>query len=376
MIRSTDLQHRCLFASLTNSFVIILGVIFGTIVSPLALGQTTAYTVIELPAAADGGLIGLNNLGDVAGRAGKSFATDSRAIIWRHDNSPPKELAGLFQDEYSSASAVNDLGQVIGASNTDTAIVPFIWQPTGGMQRVPIPSGDNGGQAFGINKSGDVVGCSSGPRGERAFMWGRTSGVRDLGVLPGGSYSRARDVNDPGEIVGTSSSPVGDHAVLWGKIGGPRDLGTLPGDTSSEAFAINNDGAVVGTSKGRGGTRAFLWTKGSGMQDLGMLPGGHSSRAFDINDAGTVVGTSTSSLGSRAFIWTQDRGMKDLNGLVSTQRGLVYVEARAINSKGQIVVTGTDHHRHFSTGEKAATEDRLCAPAPGLTFLLTPVPAR
>jgi probable HAF family extracellular repeat protein len=357
------------------SLIIAILVTIAELVSPEhTLAQTTAYTVVEL-AAADAGQVScrINNLGDLVGRSGRSGVGETRATLWSHGNLQPKHLGALPGGEYSSASAINDAGEVAGASNTGNAIVPFIWNPTSGLHTVSLLPGDNCGQGFGINKYGHLVGYSSGPNGARAFLWAASTGARNLGSLPGGSYSRARQVNDSDEVVGTSASPAGDRAVLWTKTGQVRDLGTLSGDTSSEAMAINNAGDVVGYSKGPGGLRAFLWTQATGMQDLGVLPGGSSSRAFDINDLGYVVGSSTTSSGDdHAFIWTKQTGMTDLNSAASAGLGVVFMEAHAINSTGEIVVMG----KATSEGGIILPEHQDCAPAPPSTFLLIPAPAR
>jgi len=230
------------------------------------LAQTTAYTVSELSAA--GVPCRLNNLGDVAGKAADSPSGESRAAIWNHGSLRPMNFGSLGDGEYSSASGINDAGEVAGAANIAMAIVPFVWTSTGGLRRIPLLPGDNCGQALGINQYGHVAGYSSGPNGRKAFLWTRSAGVHNLGVLPGGNYSRACDINDLDEVAGTSASAAGDRAFLWNKTGNMRDLGTLPGDTSSEGSAINNNGDVVGYSKGPQGMRVFLWTQATGMQDL------------------------------------------------------------------------------------------------------------
>jgi probable HAF family extracellular repeat protein len=114
--------------------------------------------------------------------------------------------------------------------------------------------------------------------------------------------------------------------------------------------------------------RAFLWTQATGMQDLGVLSGANSSRALGINDMGVVVGASTSSSGDRAFIWTKETGMRDLNGAAPVNFDAVFVEAHAINKRGQILVMGIP--MHDAHGSESASQ---CAPAPPLSFLLTPV---
>jgi len=351
-----------------SSLIIALLVgIAGLVPARQTLAQMTAYTVSELPAA--GVPCRLNNLGDMAGRAGDSLSGETRATIWNHARLSRRNLGKLAGGEYSSASGINDAGEVAGAANVAKAIVPFVWMPTGGLQRIPLLPGDNCGQAFSINKYGHVAGYSSGPNGRKAFLWRRSGGVHNLGVLPGGNYSSACDVNDLDEVAGTSASAAGNRAVLWTRAGSVRDLGTLPGDTSSEASAINNNGDVVGYSEGPQGMRAFLWTQATGMQDLGVLPGGNSSRALGINDMGAVVGSSTSSSGDRAFIWTKQAAMRDLNSAASVALGVVFVEAHAINYRREILVLGMTTQHSNGSGETPS----LCAPAPPSSFLLTPV---
>ena len=362
---------------LTYALGAIVALTAGSSTTQQVFGQTSTYLVTDL-SGADAGQVPskLNNLGDIAGRAPSAAKGGIRATVWNHSDRKSKQLGALLGGDYSSASAINDAGEVAGASNIREAILPFIWTPTTGLQRVQLLPGDNCGQANGINKLGHVAGYSSGPNGTKAFLWTRSKGVHNLGVLPGGNYSRTCDINDLDEVAGTSASSTGDHAVLWTKTGNVRDLGTLPGDTSSEATAINNNGDVVGYSKGPRGMRAFLWTQASGMQDLGVLPGGNSSRALGINDKSTVVGSSTSSSGDHAFLWTKQTGMTDLNSAESINLDVVFIDAHAINEKGAIIASGRVMHEVDASGHTVATDAQQCAPAPPSTFLLTPVVAK
>ena len=366
-IKSASLPFSINRINPTRVVSVLFALTAGVIACPEIFGQATEYAISQLSA---GGVpCRLNNLGDVAGRAGNSPSGETRAIIWNHGNLRPANLGNIGAGEYSSASSINDAGEVAGSANTANSIVPFVSTPARGLQRIPLLPGDNCGQAFGINKYGHVAGYSSGPNGKKAFLWTQSVGVRNLGVLPGGNYSSACDINDRDEVAGTSGSAAGDRAVLWTKTGNARDLGTLPGDTSSEASAINNNGDVVGYSKGPQGMRAFLWTKATGMTHLGVLPGGNSSRALGINDMGAVVGSSTSSSGDRAFIWTKQTGMRDLNTAASVTSAVVFFEADAINSRGEILVLGSAGHESHLSSENGSQ----CAPAPPSSFLLTPV---
>ena len=353
----------------------ILGVILTTVtvIGPVrvALGQAPQYLVTDLTGE-DATQVPskLNNLGDIVGRKAGNGEGAPRATLWGHSRSNTKHLGAFPGGDYSSATGINDAGEIAGVSNSGTAILPFVWTEKSGLRHLPLLPGDSCGQAVAINKHGHVVYYSSGPSGGRAVLWTDKTGPRNLGVLPGGNYSRARDLNDSDEVAGVSGSSDGERAVLWTKSGSMRDLGTLLGDSSSEAMAINNAGDVVGYSKGPNGMRAFVWTKGGGMEELGILPGGNSSRALGINDSGAVVGTSTSASGDHAFVWEKQTGILDLNDTASAALGIVLIEAHAINRKGQILAMGKMAH------EIMAAEDQVCAPAPPLSFLLTPVAGR
>jgi probable HAF family extracellular repeat protein len=341
------------------------------IASTKVVGQTRQYAVTELSNEDAAGVpCKLNNFGDIVGRTSSKGEGAPRATLWNHSGAKVKHLGVLAQGDYSSATGINDAGEIGGVSNTATAILPFVWTEKGGLQRLPLLPGDNGGQTIAINKYGHVVYYSSGPNGCRTLLWNRKTGLRNLGTLPGGNSSQAHDLNDSDEVAGVSASPAGDRAVLWTKSGNVRDLGTLPGDLVSEAVAINNAGDVVGYSKGPNGMRAFMWTKGDGMEELGTLPGGNSSRAIAINDAGAVVGSSTTASGDHAFIWKKQTGILDLNDTASAALGVVLIEAHAINRKGQILAMGKMAHGMMGS------EDQICAPAPPLSFLLTPVASR
>ena len=194
----------------------MLGVVLSTatIFGPIrvALSQTPEYAVTELTGE-DATQVPskLNNLGVIVGRKAGDGKGAQRAAVWSNSHSNGKHLGAFVGGDYSSATGINDTGEITGASNTATAILPFLWTEKGGLQRLPVLPGDTCGQAVAINKHGDVAAYSSGSNGARAFLWSRKGGgVRDLGTLPGGKYSRAHDLNDSDEVAGISGSLAGD----------------------------------------------------------------------------------------------------------------------------------------------------------------------
>jgi probable HAF family extracellular repeat protein len=328
----------------------------------LAVAQTYQVNDLPTPEGGDSVARGLNNAGNVAGRSGTTFATQTRAFVSRAFR--PFEILGtLPQGDYSAAFGINDFEQVVGGSNTATALQAFIWEPALGMQGLGALPGDNGSQAFAINNRGQVVGYSSGPQGIRAFIWSRIRGMEPLGTLPGGRSSMAMAVSDPGYVVGRSDSSAGARAFFWSATGGMVNLGALPGDSESQAMAVNDKATVVGFSGNGAQSRAFVWRPASGMAALPSLQGGDVARALGVNTQEQIVGFSTApDHAYRAVLWGADGKVRDLNAAISQPASVLLVEAQAINNRGQILVYGfrlpIDPDLHEN---------------PGRMFILTPI---
>ncbi|HYE65038.1 MAG TPA: DUF3466 family protein, partial [Pyrinomonadaceae bacterium] len=156
--------------------------------------------------------------------------------------------------------------------------------------------------ASAINESGQVVGYSETAGGHyHAFLYsgGRMTDLGTLGHVHaehggghnhGGDHSIAWGINDQGHVVGVSN----DRPFLY-RDGVMRDLGTLPGLSECSAFSINNSGYVVGSCSNHGdpSARAFLYKDGV-MLDLNDLIPANSgwllSVARSINERGQIAG--------------------------------------------------------------------------------------
>ena len=318
-----------------------------------ATSATTRYAITDL-----GGnfttsqALGLNNQGQVVGLASTRYIGGAQ----------PNQTVAPGDVQYTSflyangsvtsvpygGLAINDSGQIVGTgglyqNNALTPIPSLAHSPTTGVTF----SAD----ARAINNQGQVVGASAvDPAAQpnshtHAILYDKGQ-LTDLGTLSDGDYSRAEGINNQGQVVGTASIGSTEsggafvlHAFLWqnGKI---SDLGAL-GGAGSEAHAINDKGQVVGTLlrvTGRG--YAALWQNGT-LQDLGI-----SGEAYGINNAGQIVGATgfvgnTSLMpGSHAFVY-QNGHSTDLNTLIPVNSGWELRDAQAINDKGQICGTGT-----------------------------------
>ncbi|HPM22387.1 MAG TPA: DUF3466 family protein [Phycisphaerae bacterium] len=194
-------------------------------------------------------------------------------------------------DPVSSATAVNDAGEVTGYSYT------LRGDGTGGYHAFLLTPLDNNADGF--------------PDQWYAGAGGVNDLMTDLGTL-GGVNSWGRAINNNGDVVGESDydAPTGEHytrAFYWSD-GTMTDLGTLRDDPLhgfSAASAINDAGVIVGWAEDEErNRRAFVYRDGV-MQDLNDLlylldedgkritPGITLTEARDINEDGVIVGWGT-----------------------------------------------------------------------------------
>jgi probable HAF family extracellular repeat protein len=196
-----------------------------------------------------------------------------RAVIWGPEEDQIQELLPFPGDSVSSATAINDRGQVVGISGLCdravgrlSAIRAVIWE-NGTVDDMGNIGGDAWNTPMAINKHGEVVGFANVAPGTgfnaHAFRWTEEEGIEDLGALQGldqeHTLSQGLGINKKGQIVGMSCAPgFEDCRAFIYENGVMTDLNSLvPDFTGHLAFAndINDKGEITG---GTGDGNAFL----------------------------------------------------------------------------------------------------------------------
>ena len=191
--------------------------------------------------------------------------------------------------------------------------------------------GEPDGVAAAINDHGQVVGasgtCAPSTRIQElylvenhALLWerGMVTDLGNLGGTGGIAGNHACAINNQGQVVGHSELPNNTtfHGFLWTRETGMRDLDTLPGDVASLALGINDKGEVVGASlDAKFSPRAVLW-EGDAMTDLNTLipanSGLHLLLAVSISAGGEIVGLAVTNTGAlHGFLATPKHAKDD-----------------------------------------------------------------
>jgi probable HAF family extracellular repeat protein len=199
----------------------------------------------------NGAAYGANNLGQIVGlaetntRGSNCIAPQQfnvEAVIYGPKRGEIRVLPPLPGDVVAGAVAINDRGQVVGGSGPKCALPsPYyiahavLWQ-----DGKPIDLGNFGGVrnnlASAVNNRGQIVGASDLPGDENsqpfsapahAFLW-QHGVMTDLGTLPGLDFSSgAGSINERGQVVGTSCDvSFNCDGFLW-ENGVMTDLNTL-----------------------------------------------------------------------------------------------------------------------------------------------------
>lgn len=299
---------------------------------------TVSYTLTDLgtlPGGSYSSATSINNNGQVVGG---STTTSGQEHAFLYSNGTMYDLGVLPGGTSSSATGINDSGQITGNSNTASGLEHGFIDTAGVMIDLGTLIGARESYANGINNSGQVVGEASFSNNQFPAILFDHGQVKNLGTLAG-PWSSATAINDLGVIAGGTDTDRNINAFIY-QNGVMTDIGMLPNGSYSNATAINNNGQVVGAADIHTGVLfGFLYSNGV-MHNLGTLPGGLSSLAQGINDEGDVVGYATLGNGAEHAFLYQNGTMIDLNSLIDPALGWDLEGAADINNAGQIVGFG------------------------------------
>lgn len=340
----------------------VLGTFALLCLAPFASAQST-YSVIDLGLfdSLDETRTSINNLDQVSGVMDVLIGPDwggPRATLYNATDNSTHDLGILtVNPACSSAEGLNDLGQVVGWSDsvpiqvdedgsTHRTVHAFLWDATSGMKDLGVLPGGASSEGIAINNAGQVLGIGRYPSLRiYSFLWDSVNGMQDLSARLGARVT-AYDLNEAGNVVGafdaglSSTGGVITHAFFWDGSGSLIDIGAVGQSWNNWAAAINNHGQVIGNSD----EGAFYWDADHGMRLLGAPNGYYPSDTFlyAMNDSGTIVGGSYNPNSEAHFraVLRKAGVWYDLNDLVVFDRPLALLEARTINNQGRIIAYG------------------------------------
>lgn len=298
-----------------------LGQIVGTINS--GSGQAPfiyvdgVMTILPTINEANARAIAINDLEQIVG---ETFS--SHAVVWERNVDGIWEMIQLpalptRTEPRTKVNDINNLGQLVGRSDSDLGARAVLWQKVSGTWQVTnLDSlGIGNSTALAINNLMQIVGYSKNIGSQHGFVW-ENGIMTDLGVLSTSSpYSQAKDINDYGLIVGHSndSSNADRHtAVMWKKHEGIWQLididpnNEVSGWGVSRAYHINNLGVITGETyiSNYGG---FVWAETLGLRFLPLLPSTYSATVNGskraMNEQGHLIGRSRVGTSYHASLW-------------------------------------------------------------------------
>jgi len=275
----------------------------------LWLGPGQIETLPGLPGRPSNTPMGMNDHDQIVGWSGFDYSS-THPVLWDHGVAYALEIPG---GDYMMAAPVgiNNNGTIVGVGSTPgfALVSAFVWIE-GHIHTLPqLVSGGIFTQANAINDRGQIAGASGQDwwADFHAVLWDHGQ-IIDLGTL-GGVASMANAINDGGQIAGQSQVANGDwHMTLWQK-GGAKDLGNFGTDPLGAANDINNRGQVVGVSSQSDGSapHALLWERGSLLDLQTLIPpnSGWSLQSVQaINDRGQIAGWGLHNGQARALLLT------------------------------------------------------------------------
>ncbi|MEU5264971.1 hypothetical protein [Amycolatopsis sp. NPDC021455] len=305
---------------LASAAVGLPGVATATTVAPVDLGTLPGDQYSSVTAINAGGTM-----------VGDSYPRDARLryhpVKW--DRQGRISALPTLGGELGDAVAVNDAGVAVGwAYDANDDVRAVRWAPDGSVSALPWAGPSD---AAVISRTGVVAGGGIGPQGTRvSIRWSETGVATRLAALPGGGQTTVTGITGDGALISGNAwdSAGNQHAVRWTATGAITDLS--PGNPGASAVAINDFGVIAGTVTEAGWAVPVAWQRDGRQVRLGWPAPPASASPRAINRVGVVVGSGYVDFAeNRAVRWTA-RGTTVLE---SARRS----EALALNASGTAV---------------------------------------
>ena len=280
---------------------------------------------------------GINELGDVCG----SISPDGTSMLAGVSHSgQPFELLPLPQGmQTSRAHDINDAGVIVGSVCPNqyviTQPIAAVWRPSGGGYTVEVLgtlSGDPYSAAYALNNLGDIVGASG------STGWNLSTGVLFAAggplALPDGM--KGVDINDERVV-------LTDSRLLDLDTNQITDVALPPGNWQGfGGAALNNQGDFCGFIAGYSGCSTFpmRYRQPAGWEYLGGCATTTSATA--INDRGDALLYYYQTTSGVQFV---PEGYFALGSLIDPSQGEWYVQyggANGINNARQIIAAARE----------------------------------
>jgi probable HAF family extracellular repeat protein len=185
-------------------------------------GEGAIHALPLLPGDSSGSAVAINDQGTIVGISGACDQAVGRysaahAVLWDSRNASVVDIGAgaLTAPFWNTPVAINNNGDVVGFAGDSTDPTgnithAFIWTRSGGVQFLSNAPDDNS-TATGINDAGQVVGYLAVADGSlHAFVWDTSHGLKDLNDSGETDYSGiivlANDINNAGVITGRSAT--------------------------------------------------------------------------------------------------------------------------------------------------------------------------